>query len=137
MIYQTDTLEKHICTIFFTAFESEILCMMSKLQVGQEELQKTQNETKSYVYKMYKGMTPITQVPQTAVKFDLPFENVDILEMQLDTPAVETAVVSHYIIRSITRATMCLLNIFKFDIWKFVIYFICYTILPYFYRCTD
>ena len=39
-------------------------------------------------------MTPITQVPQTAVKFDLSFENVDILGKQLDTPAVETALVS-------------------------------------------
>ena len=116
MIYQTDTLEKHICPIFFTAFESELLRMMSKLQVGQDELQRTQNETKSYVYKMYKGMTDITQVPQTAVKFDLPFENVDILEKQLDTPAVETALVSHYIIRSITRATMCPLNVFKVDL---------------------
>ena len=83
---------------------------------------------------MYKGMTPITQVPQTAVKFDLSFENVDILGKQLDTSAVETALVSHYIICSITRATMCPLNVFKVDL-LYILFAILF--LPYFYRCTD
>ena len=79
-------------------------------------------------------MTPITQVPQTAVKFDLSFENVDILGKQLDTPAVETALVSHYTICSITRATMCPLNVFKVDL-LYILFAILF--LLYFYRCTD
>ena len=71
-------------------------------------------------------MIPITQVPQTAVKFDLSFENVDILEKQLDTPAVETALVSHYIICSMTRATMCPLNVFKVDLlYILLLYYFC------------
>ena len=83
--------------------------MVTKLQIGVEEIAKTQLETKSYVYKLYKkGYNPATEMETRDLDITFPVEEMDDLECLLTDAAGQNALVCKYLSYTIV---FCKLNI--------------------------